>query len=152
LGAELDVPPMLDAQATIRAVRAELRRRGRWLLILDNAEDVDHVRPVLPGGGGHVLITTRRGGVRAVGPVLDLDVLAPGEAIALGHHRTPQLSRAEADTLADRLGDLPLALAQAAAYLDQTQLPAAKYLQLLQTHEATVLARGRAVGHADTVR
>jgi tetratricopeptide (TPR) repeat protein len=151
LGAELGLPAKLDAQATIRAVHAELRRRGRWLLILDNAEDVNHIRPVLPGSG-HILVTTRRGGFRAIGHVLDLDVLARPEAIALLQHRAPQLTQAEADTLADRLGDLPLALAQAAAYLDQTQLPPADYLRLLRTHEATLLERGHAIGHTDTVR
>jgi tetratricopeptide (TPR) repeat protein len=151
LGAELGLPAMLDAEATVRVVCTELRRRGRWLLILDNAEEIDHIRPVLPGGSGHVLITTRRGGFRALGHALDLDVLARDEAIALLQHRAPQLSRTEADTLADRLGDLPLALAQAAAYLDQTQLPPADYLRLLHTHEATVLDRGQAIGHADTV-
>ena len=51
LGTELGVPPKLDAEATVQAVGGELRRRGRWLLILDNAEDVNHIRPVLPGGG-----------------------------------------------------------------------------------------------------
>jgi len=56
-------------------VRAELRRRSNWLLIFDNAEDVNHIRPSLPGGTGHVLITTRRGGFSYYGPVLDLDVL-----------------------------------------------------------------------------
>ena len=36
-----------------------------------------HIRPVLPGGAGHVLITTRRGRFGYLGPVLDLDVLFP---------------------------------------------------------------------------
>src|SRR5262249_57727037 len=115
--------PRRGGGGRVRAVCAELRRRGRWLLILDNAEDVDHIRPILPGGSGHVLITTRRGGFRAIGHVLDLDVLARDGAIALLQHRAPPLSRAEADTVADPPGDLPLAPAPAAAYLHQTPLP-----------------------------
>ncbi len=43
----------------------ELRRRTRWLLIFDNAETRDQVKPLLPGGIGHVLITTRRDGFRS---------------------------------------------------------------------------------------
>ena len=77
----------------MRAVCAELRRRHGWLLIFDNAEDIDHIRPVLPGGAGHVLITTRRGGFGYLGPVLDLDVLPRPEArhpaAATGHPGSP---------------------------------------------------------------
>ena len=48
----------------VRAVvLAELRERGRWLLVFDNAEDLADVTPWLPGGGGHVLITTRGAGL-----------------------------------------------------------------------------------------
>src|SRR5262249_60468107 len=62
LVAQLGLPRTLDTQAALRVVLAALRLRGRWLLIFDNAEDVEHVRPALPGTGGHVLITTRRAG------------------------------------------------------------------------------------------
>ena len=41
------------------AVLAELRGRGRWLLVFDNAEGPGDITPWLPGGGGHVLITSR---------------------------------------------------------------------------------------------
>ena len=44
------------------AVLAELRQRSRWLLVFDNAGDPADVAPWLPGGGGHVLITSRERG------------------------------------------------------------------------------------------
>ena len=41
--------------AAVRAaVLAELRNRGRWLLVFDNAEDPADVTPWLPGGAGPV--------------------------------------------------------------------------------------------------
>lgn len=87
LAGPLGLSAYFDPWITVRAVCAELRRRRGWLLIFDNAEDVDHIRPVLPGGAGHVLITTRRGGFSYLGPVLDLDVLPRPEAIALLRRR-----------------------------------------------------------------
>jgi tetratricopeptide (TPR) repeat protein len=151
LGGPLGLPSASDSDAAVRAVCAELRRRRGWLLIFDNAEDIDHVRGVLPGGTGHVLITTRRGGFSYLGPVLDLDVLPRPEAVSLLHRRAPRLTNDQANTLAELLGDLPLALEQAAAYLDQTQLPAADYLRLLTTRAADMYGRGRVVDHQHTI-
>jgi hypothetical protein len=49
--------------AVREAVRAELRDRGRWLLVFDNAEDPADVTPWLPGRGGR----GRRGALRSGG-------------------------------------------------------------------------------------
>ena len=43
--------------AARQATLAELRQRGRWLLVFDNAESPADLAPWLPGGNGHVLIT-----------------------------------------------------------------------------------------------
>jgi len=147
----LPVDPDPDPDAAVRAVCAELRRRHGWLLIFDNAEDIAHIRPVLPGGTGHVLITTRRGGFSYLGPVLDLDVLPRPEAVTLLRCRAPALTDDQAHALAELLGDLPLALEQAVAYLDQTQLSPADYLHLLTTRAADMYGRGRVVDHQDTI-
>ena len=55
------VQPGAGTEAVRAAVLAELRHRGRWLLVFDNAEDPADVTPWLPGGGGHVLITPGSG-------------------------------------------------------------------------------------------
>ena len=149
LGLPPDPDP--DPDAAVRAVCAELRRRHGWLLVFDNAEDIAHIRPVLPGGAGHVLITTQRGGFGYLGPVLDVDVLPRPEAIALLRRRAPALTDEQANVLAERLGDLPLALEQAAAYLEQTQLPPAEYLHLLATRGGDLYGRGRVVDHQHTI-
>ena len=151
LADQLGLPSAGDPAAAVRVVSAELRRRHRWLLIFDNAEAVEDIRPLLPGGAGHVLITTRRGGFRDLGGVLDLDVLDRCESVALLRGRAPALAEAEADAVAQRLGDLPLALAQAAAYLDQTGTPAGEYLGWLEARAAELHGRGRAGEHPDTI-
>ena len=151
LGVSLGLPAAPDSNAAVRAVCGELRKRQAWLLIFDNAERIEDVRPVLPGGTGHVLVTTRRGGFRALGPVLDLDVFDRAEAIQLLRRRATHLSNDEANELAEQLGDLPLALEQAAAFLDQTNLPAAEYLHLLRARARDLYDRGRVADHQDTI-
>ena len=151
LAEELGLPPLADPGATLRAVCRTLRTRDRWLLIFDNAEDAQDIGPLLPGGNGHVLITTRRGGFRSLGEVLDLDTLDRPEAIALLRRRAPILTDAQAGALAARLGDLPLALDQAAAYLDQASMPAQDYLRLLDTRSTDLYRRGQVPGHRGTV-
>jgi tetratricopeptide (TPR) repeat protein len=151
LAAELGLPPLADPEATAVAVRRALRRRDRWLLIFDNAEDAEQISPLLPGGAGHALITTRRGGFRSLGGVLDLETLDRPDAIALLRRQAPDLTDEGADHLAARLGDLPLALAQSAAYLDQTGMPPGEYLRLLETRADELHGRGHAPGHPGTV-
>ncbi len=151
LAAELELGPMADPDATLNAVKAALRGRQRWLLIFDNAESAAQIRPLLPGGSGHVLITTRRDGFRALGGVLDLDILDHVDAVALLRQRAPRVTADDAGALAERLGHLPLALDQAAAYIDQTGVPAEDYLQLLSTRASDMLTRGQAYTYKDTV-
>jgi tetratricopeptide (TPR) repeat protein len=151
LGAELGLAQVDDPAVMLAAVHRALQSRGRWLLIFDNAESPEAIGPLVPGGVGHVLITTRRGGFRALGGVLDLDTLARDDAMALLRRRAPALTDTEAGELAVRLGDLPLALDQAAAYLDQTGMPPGEYLQLLGTRSADLHRRGQAAGHPATV-
>ena len=147
----MGLPTLADPEAVLAAVCRVLRGRDRWLLVFDNAEDPQEIGPLLPGGAGQVLITTRRSGFRSLGGVLDLDTLDRADAIALLRRRAPGLPDAGADQLAARLGDLPLALDQAAAYLDQTGMPPDEYLRLLGTRGADLRGRGRAAGHSDNV-
>jgi hypothetical protein len=126
-----------------QAVLGELRRRDRWLLVFDNAEDPADLAPWLPGGAGHVLITSRARRWAEVAVPVEVDVLARAEAAAMLRDRVPRLSGADADRVAEAVGDLPLALAQAAAYLAETGMPAGQYAALLWTRAAQLMAEGR---------
>jgi hypothetical protein len=95
-----------------------------------------------------MLITSRNPGWGALGGLLEVDVLTRTETVALLQARVPAMSQELADKLATELGDLPLAAAQAAGYLEQTDLPAADYLRRFRTRRATLLARGDVVGYA----
>jgi transcriptional regulator with XRE-family HTH domain/tetratricopeptide (TPR) repeat protein len=133
------VPPGAGMEVVRAVVLAELRARGRWLLVFDNAEDPAEVAAWLPGGSGHVLITSRQAGWAELAAPVEVDVLARAESVALLQARVPGITDADADRLAAGLGDLPLALAQAGAFLDSAGTPAGQYLELLRTRAGQVL-------------
>ena len=62
-------------------------------------------------------------------------------------NRTGDPDRAAARELAGELGGLPLALEQAAAYMQATGTTLARYLPLFRDRQADLLARGEAAGH-----
>jgi hypothetical protein len=136
-----------DPGAGLAAARAvvlgELRARDRWLLVLDNATGPGAVTGVLPGGAGHVLVTSRAHGWDEVAVPVEVDVLARAESVAMLVHRVPGLTEAGAGPVAAALGDLPLALAQAAGYMTGTGTSAAEYLELLAARAGQILDRGQ---------
>ncbi|MBV9144159.1 MAG: tetratricopeptide repeat protein [Pseudonocardiales bacterium] len=119
-----------------------LRERDRWLLIFDNAEDPAALAPYLPGGGGQVVITSRNPGWDELASPVGVDVFDRGESIALLRHRARRLTEGEAGRIAAALGDLPLALAQAGAYLADTAIGVQDYLTLLAERTTELLAQG----------
>lgn len=142
----LDVDPSSTAQ-----VLTTLRGRQRWLLVFDNAEDPLALRPYLPSGQGQVVITTRRSGFGALGAVLDLHVLDRAESTALLRRRVPDATAEQVDSLAELLGDLPLAIEQAAAYAEGTGLSMDGYLRLFHERAADMIGRGLVVDRQETL-
>jgi Tetratricopeptide repeat/Domain of unknown function (DUF4062)/NB-ARC domain len=138
------------AVATARLL-GELRKRERWLLVFDNAEDPQALAPFLPGGRGDVIITSRNPGWRDLANLLPIDVFTRSESVAVLHRRLPDLAPAVADRIADVLGDLPLAVAQAAAFMDDTATSGPDYLNLLGSRAAHVLAGGTLAGYGTSV-
>ena len=136
----------VQAGASTEVVRAvvlgELRERGRWLLVFDNAANPADIAGWLPGGTGHVLITTREQGWTEIAAPVEVDVLARPESVAILQARVTRLGAADADRLAEEPVDLPLAIAQAAAFMAETDMAADEYLGLLQTRAGQLLAHG----------
>jgi hypothetical protein len=147
LAERLDLPSGPTVVDTVDRLLAELRGRPGWLLVFDNAEGPQDITGYQPGEAGHVLITSRNPGWGALGGRMEIDVLARAETVALLRARITTLDEELADKLAAELGDLPLAAAQAAGYLEQTALPPADYLRRFRTHRATLLARGAVPGY-----
>ncbi|MEV4899510.1 tetratricopeptide repeat protein, partial [Nonomuraea sp. NPDC055795] len=137
---------------------AWLAGRTGWLVVFDNVEEPAHVEPYLARlNGGQVLITTRRDvGWRHLGITpLRLDTLArPASVRLLGDLIGPPdaAQLALLDELAAELGDLPLALTQAGAYIARTpRCTVAGYLRLLRRTPARMHATAPAGGDAERV-
>jgi len=150
LAAQLGTRDPVDARDPVAAVHAVLARGpAGWLVVFDNVPDLASVEAFLPPAGpGRVLITSQGQywppGWAVQVPVLDAVVAAQFLAA-----RTGEVDRGAALELAGELGGLPLALEQAAAYMQATGTPLTRYLPLFRARQAELLARGEAAGHRE---
>ena len=107
------------------------------LIVFDNVEDINDLRGLVPTGDGLrvVVTTTNDKGWNYHGwDAIRIGVFNRDKSIDYLLTVTESADRAAADTLADRLGDLPLALAQAAATARHKDLSLAQYLKRLKLH------------------
>ncbi|QIY97402.2 tetratricopeptide repeat protein [Streptomyces sp. S1D4-11] len=110
-----------------------------WLLIFDDVENFDDLRPYMTTlVGGHLVATSRKleGSHHSV-PTLTLGNLGLAESsdlllsIALGGQDPTPEQRENAKILAVELGNLPLALVQAGAFIRETGMTFDAYRQSL---------------------
>ncbi len=130
------------------AAALDALRRGqpysRWLLIFDNADQPVDFREYIPSGPGDVLITSRNPAWQATAQTVEVDVFTRSESREFIGKRAPaQVSESEANLLAERLGDLPLALDQAGAMLAESGMPVDEYIGLLDEQIGKIMSEGR---------
>src|SRR6185369_9414913 len=82
---------------------------------------------------------------------LEVEVLTREDAIEFLLQRTGQNDEAAAWPLAEELGDLPLALEQAGAFIETTGKPISEYLALFKTRHGELLQRGKPDDYPNTV-
>jgi tetratricopeptide (TPR) repeat protein len=143
---KFDVP--VPAGATV-AERAQLvldrlsdgETLRHWLLVYDNAEDIDAVRRYLPASGGQVLITSQnQDWADQAARSLRVEMFDRKESILHLRRVVPSMTEDEADAVAAALGDLPVAVAAVAAFLRDTGYPVADYLSSLALEPQRALA------------
>ena len=152
LAAQIGVAIPGEAGESAQAAVQVLRRRDRfvrWLIIVDNAGAPSDLSGLLmaAGGPGHVLITSRDPAWTQSALSVEVDVLSRADAVALLHVRAPRLTEGETHQIAGLLGDLPLALEQAGAWLACSGMSAADYIDALQHRSREILAEGTPVGY-----
>ena len=126
----------------VTAVLDALRRGrpfDRWLLIFDNADKPETLREFMPHGPGHVIVTSRNRDWADKVDALEVDVFAREESREYLGRRVHGIAEEDADRLAEELGDLPLALEQAAALLAQPVITVDDYLDLFAEESSKVL-------------
>jgi MinD-like ATPase involved in chromosome partitioning or flagellar assembly/tetratricopeptide (TPR) repeat protein len=140
---EMPIPVAVDvgeqADWVVRQL-AQGKAVPRWLLVYDNAEDIDAVQRLLPEGGGHVLITSRNRAWSEQARALPIEVFTRAESVAHLHARVPSITGDEAERVAQILGDLPLAVALAGAWLAETGYAVSDYLAELQRQAPEALS------------
>ena len=107
------------------------------MIVFDNVEDINHLAGLIPRGGGLRVIatTTNKVGWEDQGwNSIKVGVFDRNTSINYLLTVTNSDDREAADALAERLGDLPLAIAQAAATARNKDLSLARYLKRLESH------------------
>jgi hypothetical protein len=152
LAARLGVREGPDGGDPVASVHAMLAAwPAGWLLVFDDCSSPADVQQVLPpAGDGRVLITSR-GALWPPGQAVEVPVLDPGVAAEFLAERTGDPDEQAGAGLAEAVGGLPLALEQAAAYIQATGGSLAGYLASFRRRRADLLARGQPAGYSRTV-
>ena len=155
-----------DHGRAVEVVRRWLNEYTGWLLILDNADDVEMVSEFLPTEGkGHVVLTTRAQATGLIAQGIELEQMGPEEGALFLLRRAKIIARdapldttsyadwTKAKTIVQLLDGLPLALDQAGAYIEDTACGLSGYLNLYKRRRAALLRRrGRlAADHPEPV-
>jgi tetratricopeptide (TPR) repeat protein len=147
-------PEEASQQLAVAASRRWLEDHDRWLLVLDNAQAPDmptgldaslaRVVDLLPQVvHGQVLVTSRDASWEQHAALAELEVFTPEEAGGFLLARSSGGDEQAAAAVAELLGWLPLALEQAGAYVRETRIPLATYLDRLCRFPALTVAKGR---------
>ena len=114
------------------------------LIVFDNVEDINHLTGLIPRGDGvRVIATTTNdtGWEHQDWTTIKVGVFDRSESINYLLTVTKSDDHDAADALAERLGDLPLAIAQAAATARNKDLSLARYLKRLESRGEELVIR-----------
>jgi tetratricopeptide (TPR) repeat protein len=149
----LHLPTSENMNDNVRTVLDALRQgrpSSRWLLIFDNVDEPEQVREFIPQGAGHVLLTSRNQAWNRAARAVEIDVFAREESVQFLARRVVGLDASDAAKVAERLGDLPLAVEQAGAWLSTTGMSVEQYLELLDTQLLRMLDENPPSGYDKT--
>lgn len=155
-----------EQDSVLRAVKNWLSTHTRWLLILDNVDNLEMIIDFLPMyGAGDVLLTTQLQASGTLAQHVEVEKMPQDEGVMFLLRRTKFItsgsspdqsmkeSLAQAAEIVSALDGLPLALDQAGAYIEETRCGLPQYLSLCHTRrKELLLRRGRfPVDHPDPV-
>ena len=135
----IDAPKNIPLEVIVQRFLDQMRsaEAGDRLFVFDNVENPDDLRDLIPEGAGvRTLVTTTRHLDRDCPGRLRLTVGAfeREQSIALLCEGTGDTHREVADRIADALGDVPVAITQAAATVQQGGCALSGYLDRLSHH------------------
>ena len=136
---QIDTSDLDDQTQIVRRCLDHLKSAGPAdrLIVFYNVEDINHLRKLMPSGDGlRVVATTTNntGWEHNDWATIKVGVFDHSESIDYLLTVTQSDDQSAADSLAERLGDLPLAIAQAAATARHKDLSLPRYLKRLESH------------------
>jgi tetratricopeptide (TPR) repeat protein len=135
-----------DQEAAVQAMKGWLSREDGWLMIFDNADEPGLLRDYLPPrrADGRVLLTSRAKSFAKVGikDPFKVETLDPEIAVKFLMDRVRGDDQKAAGELANELGYLPLALEQAAAYIEVVGSGCEDYLAKYRRQGLELLEKG----------
>ena len=152
----LDLPErhQQDSSLLLTGFKRWLQQNQNWLLILDNADDLDLIKELLPRKTrGSTLITTRSQITGTIAHRIEIEKMNPKEGALFLLRRTgilapedpfeqaSQQHQQQAKEITNLMDGLPLALDQAGAYIDETRCGLDGYIHLFQTRQHDLLKR-----------
>jgi Tetratricopeptide repeat/NB-ARC domain len=152
LGRRLGLPDRAQQEEQVADVLADLNRRDRWLLVFDNAIQAHDFIAYRPSTNrGHILITSRNPAWGEIAEPIRVTTFTRDEAVAFLLRRSHSNDHSSAGHLAEELGELPLALEQAVAYLEQTAVSLDEYLTLYRHNREALLDKGGSITYGGTI-
>ena len=135
----INAPKNIPLEVIVQRLLAQLRsaEAADRLFVFDNVENPDDLRGLIPEGAGVRALITTTGHLDGDGPGwlrLTVGAFEREQSIALLCEGTGDTHREAADRIADALGDVPLAIAQAAATAKQGGYALSGYFDRLNHH------------------
>ena len=139
----IDAPKDVPPETIVRRFLDQLRSADAAdrLFVFDNVENLDDLRDITPEGNGTrvIITTTHHLNWDSLGWLaLPVGVFEREQSITLLCGRTGDAHRDAADRIADALGDLPVAVTQAAATAKSGRYSLSNYLERLSNHPLEV--------------
>jgi len=135
LGVDVEDGPSLEVIAQRCLTALASAQESNRLIVFDDVENPDDLKSLIPHGAGlRVLVTTTRlaDWAGASWVHVPIGVFEREQSISILLDRTGQVDREAADAVAGALGDLPVAVAQAAATARRGRYDLADYLETLK--------------------
>jgi tetratricopeptide (TPR) repeat protein len=151
---------LIDEQHRFSAFKRWLQLQNKWLLILDNLEDVTLIEQFIPlQSNGHVLLTTLAQATGHLAHAIPVAQMTTEDSALFllrrakfieeqaSRSKTSETDFIQATSIAQEVGELSLALDQAGAYIEETGCGLARYLQLYRRQGSKLLAERGQLAH-----
>lgn len=147
-----ELKEVAEIELKAQKLKAWLDVNKNWLLIFDNAEELESLKSYIPNTKSeHILFASNLRQIKTFGEEVEIDLIEPEDARNLLYHRAKESLEAKVEDasqeeqkvieeITDELGRLPLAINIAGAYIAKRQISFAKYLERFKQTAEKLLA------------